>query len=274
MSIKPNLLFFQTYWGSPLSWDAFCKKSKLAGYDGVEIWFPFEQVADIEIQARLQEYDLKLVLGFGTDKSIPYKESLIEYINQLKKLCRFKPTAINAHTGSDFFTQAQNKAFIDAANKISKEKNIPVYHETHRGRFAFNLPDTNRFLELIPDLKLNLDISHWIVVHESLLEDQDKNLELVIDRTNHIHARIGFEEGPQVNNPEAPEWNRELKRHLDIWEKVILKRWEEGHEIFTVTTEFGPPNYLHTLPFSQIPVSDQWEANIFIMDALKKRLRL
>ena len=35
----------------------------------------------------------------------------------------------------------------------------------------------------------------------------------------------------------------------------------------TITTEFGPPNYLPTAPFTQKPLSDQWEANVFIMEA-------
>ena len=86
------------------------------------------------------------------------------------------------------------------------------------------------------------------------------------------HARVGFEEGPQINDPSAPEWEKVIERHLDIWEAVIQKTWNENKSA-TITTEFGPPGYMPTLPFTQKPVSDQWKANVFIMNKLKKRIK-
>ena len=112
-----------------------------------------------------------------------------------------------------------------------------------------------------------------MVVHESLLQEQDLLLEEVLNRTQHIHARVGFEEGPQVNDPQAPEWKTALERHLSIWETSIQKRWKEV-KVPTITTEFGPPTYLPTEPFTQKPLSDQWEANVLIMNALKERMQL
>ncbi|MCK5442661.1 MAG: sugar phosphate isomerase/epimerase, partial [Maribacter sp.] len=96
----------------------------------------------------------------------------------------------------------------------------------------------------------------------------------VLNRSQHIHARVGFAEGPQVNDPEAPEWQKALNRHLDIWEKVIRKKWTESNRPFTITSEFGPPNYMPTLPYTRLPVADQWKANVFIMKALKERMNI
>ena len=101
-------------------------------------------------------------------------------------------------------------------NKLSKLYNIPIYHETHRGRFSYSLPESIKYLEK-SEIDLTLDISHWMVVHESLLNKQKKLLDKVIQNTNHIHARVGFEEGPQVNDPRAPEWKNTVDRHIDIW---------------------------------------------------------
>lgn len=270
---KKQLQFFQTDWGRHLSWDAFCEKTKASDYDGIETWFPNDPKDQKELNAALEKHGL--VVGFlnGTDTSIPFEESLKKYTENFKRIIAWKPVYINCHTGSDFYTFEQNRALIDAANRISKEHNIPIYHETHRGRFSFNLRDTEDYLKAIPELKLNLDISHWMVVHESLLENEDKRLSEVIDRTFHIHARVGHAEGPQVNDPEAPEWQKSLKRHLDIWEKTIRKRWNENDRPFTITTEFGPPAYMPTLPYTQVPVADQWKANVFIMEALKDRMK-
>lgn len=269
---QEKLLFFQTNWGNTLSWDAFCERAKEDGYDGIEIWLPKENESQTKLKSALEKYDLLVGFLNGTDKSIPFEESLKSFEAHFKELLKWHPAYINCHTGSDFFTLEQNRAFIDLANNISETNNIPIYHETHRGRFSYNLPETNNYLKAIPGLKLTLDISHWMVVHESLLKKQDRELKEVLNRSYHIHARVGHAEGPQVSDPKAPEWKEALDRHLDLWEKVIRQKWDEGQTVFTITTEFGPPNYLPALPYTRIPVADQWKANVFIMQALKKRM--
>jgi len=271
---KGSLEFYNTDWGRTVSWDAFCERTKASGYDGIEVWFPSEEKSQQQLKAALEKYDLKVGFLNGTNTSIPFDEGLQQYTDHFKKLMAWNPTYINCHTGNDFFNLEQNKAFIDAANKEAKDSGTPIYHETHRGRFSYNLPDTKKYLSVIPELKLTLDISHWMVVHESLLENQDEQLKEVINRSQHIHARVGHAEGPQVNDPEAPEWKEALNRHLDIWETVIRKRWAESDKPFTITSEFGPPDYLPTLPYTRIPVADQLKANVFIMQAIKKRMNV
>ncbi len=269
---EQKLLFFQTNWGNTLSWDAFCERAKTSGFDGIDVWLPAATESQEALKTALKKHGLLLNLMHGTNKNIPFKQSLKQFEEKLQILVQWNPVLVNCHTGSDFFTLEQNQAFIDVANRISKESGVPVYHETHRGRFSYNLPDTKKYVSAIPDLKLTLDISHWMVVHESLLEGQAKDLEQIIDRSHHIHARVGHAEGPQVNDPEAPEWQKALDRHLDIWEQIIRKRWAEGQQTVTITSEFGPPTYLPALPYTQIPVADQWKANVFIMNVLKKRM--
>ncbi len=269
-----NLEFFNTDWGRTVSWDAFCERTKTSGYDGIEIWFPTDEESQKQLKAALEKHNLKVGFLNGTNKSIPFEESLKQYTEHFKTLLSWNPAYINCHTGNDFFSIEQNKAFIEAANKVAKESGTPIYHETHRGRFSYNLPDTEKYMTAIPDLKLTLDISHWMVVHESLLENQDENLKEVINRSHHIHARVGHAEGPQVSDPEAPEWKRALNRHMDIWEKVILQKWAKSDKPFTITSEFGPPDYMPTLPYTRVPVSNQWKVNVFIMQAIKKRMNV
>ena len=265
-------LFFQTDWGYSGSVEDFIKKAKNSGYDGIEIWLPAEPKKQKIISNALKKFDMKVIFLCGTNSNLPFEESLEEYKSYLKKAIDQKPLAINSHTGSDFLSFEQNMAFIIAANNLSKASNIPIYHETHRGRFSYSLPETNKYLNDNYNLKLTLDISHWMVVHESLLKNKEDLLEKVILKSDHIHARVGFEEGPQVNDPSAPEWKSALNRHLDIWESVIQKKWNKK-QIATITTEFGPPNYMPTMPFTNKPLSDQWENNVFIMNMLKKRLK-
>jgi sugar phosphate isomerase/epimerase len=268
-----ELLFFQTNWGFEGSWEAFFLKTKSSGYDGVEVWLPKNARVQQEVSKGLKKHQLKVIYLCGTNKSLSFKESLLAYENDLKRAIAQKPYAINSHTGSDFFSFEQNMKFLKLANDLSNKYNIPINHETHRGRFSYALPETKRYLNSDSAFRLTLDISHWMVVHESLLAQQQQLLDEVMERTDHVHARVGFEEGPQVNNPQAPEWDKALNRHLSIWESIILSHWKTAKPM-TITTEFGPPNYLHTAPFTQKPLSDQWEANVFIMKAIKEQMNI
>lgn len=267
-----EILFFQTNWGNTRSWDAFCQQVRASGFDGIDIWLPNDEDEQEALRVALNKYGLKLNLMHGTNNNLPFEESLARYKARLYELCAWKPVLINSQTGGDFLSREQNEAFIRAANAISEETGVPVYHETHRSRFSYSLPVTLEYLNALPELRLTADISHWMVVHESLLEGRDALLAQVIARTNHIHARVGHPEGPQVNDPKAPEWKRAVDRHLDLWEQIIRKCWSEGDGPMTVTTEFGPPTYMPALPYTQVPVSDQWQANVYMMNALKQRL--
>jgi sugar phosphate isomerase/epimerase len=272
INAQKEVFFFQTNWGFNEQIETFVKKAKSSGYDGVEIWAPKDSIKQIEISNILNNYNMKVIFLCGSNPSLTFKKSLDEYEKYLKNTLELRPIAVNSHTGSDFYNFNQNMAFLELAEKLSNEYKIPVYHETHRGRFSYSIPETIRYLEKKETLNLTLDISHWIVVHESLLDNREEFLKKIIQRSNHIHARVGFEEGPQINDPSAPEWEKVIERHLDIWEAVIQKTWNENKSA-TITTEFGPPGYMPTLPFTQKPVSDQWKANVFIMNKLKKRIK-
>jgi hypothetical protein len=107
-------------------------------------------------------------------------------------------------------------------------------------------------------------------VHESFLEDQPETVDLALQRTEHIHARIGYAEGPQVNDPRAPDWDYAVKQHFAWWDKVAERKKKNG-ETMTFLTEFGPPLYMQTLPHTLQPVSDQWAINVHMLQLLRKR---
>ncbi|RYE20653.1 MAG: hypothetical protein EOP45_10710 [Sphingobacteriaceae bacterium] len=108
---------------------------------------------------------------------------------------------------------------------------------------------------------------------ESYLADQQESVDLALLRTDHIHARIGFANGPQVNDPRSPEWNEVLQKHCFYWDKVVDFHRSKGSERFTFTSEFGPFPYMQLQPFTNIPVANQWEINLYMKDFLKNRYR-
>lgn len=62
------------------------------------------------------------------------------------------------------------------ASEGLKKHNIPIYHETHSGRFSYFLTETLKYLKSNSEFRLTLDVSHWMVVHESLLQKQEGTL--------------------------------------------------------------------------------------------------
>ncbi|MBY0434254.1 MAG: sugar phosphate isomerase/epimerase, partial [Cyclobacteriaceae bacterium] len=182
----------------------------------------------------------------------------------------WKPLYINCHSGRDHFSYDQNKTFIDLTTELSKRTQVPIYHETHRSRILYSAPVARQFMENLPDLRLTFDVSHWCNVHETLLEDQPETVAMALGRVDHIHARIGHQEGPQVNDPRAPEWKHAVEVHFGWWDQVVATKNKEG-KVMTFLTEFGPIDYMPAMPYTRQPLSNQWEINTFMLDTLRKR---
>ncbi|RAJ28134.1 sugar phosphate isomerase/epimerase family protein [Pedobacter cryoconitis] len=260
------------YWGFDGSVTDFCKQAKKDGYDGIEILWPSAIAQQKELFMALKTYQLTAGFLCRGDEPLPdsnfttFKKVIIAAAENKYQ----QPLYINVHSGRDFFTYEQNKQFIDFTVSYSKKTGVPIYHETHRSRMLYSAPAALPYLQKNPDLRLTLDISHWCNVSESLLEDQPATVELAISRTDHVHSRIGHAEGPQVSDPRAPEWKAEVAAHFAWWDKVVDLKKEQG-KILTMLTEFGPPSYMPTIPFTNRPVADQWEINVYMMQLWKKR---
>lgn len=265
-----SLQIMAPYWGFPGTVTAFCKKAKQDGYDGVEILWS----ADIakELFSALKQYQLSVGFLCRGDEPAP-ATNLATFKKVLKEAAENKyqkPLYINVHSGKDFFKYEDNKKFIDFTVQYAKETGVPIYHETHRSRMLYSAPASLRYLEENPDLRLTLDISHWCNVSESLLEDQKETVDLALSRTDHIHSRVGHEQGPQVSDPRAPEWKNAVAAHFAWWDKVVAMKKQQG-KMLTMLTEFGPPSYMPTLPYTNVPVANQWEINTYMMQIWKKR---
>jgi sugar phosphate isomerase/epimerase len=267
-----KLKILATNWGFNGSIDEYCAKVKKEGYDGIEIWWPTEKPAQDELFAALKKYALEV--GFLSAGS---QSNYQEHFDTFKKMIGAaahntiqKPLYLNCHSGRDYFSYEDNKTFIDHTTALAKETGVKIYHETHRSRMLYSAPIARNFIEKNPSLRLTLDISHWCNVHETLLQDQKETVDLALQRADHIHARIGHPEGPQVNDPRAPEWEPAVKAHFAWWDTVVETKKKNG-EVLTFLTEFGPPDYMPTEPYTRKPLADQWAVNVHMMQLLRKR---
>jgi sugar phosphate isomerase/epimerase len=266
-----DLKILATNWGFTGSLEEFCARIKKEGYDGMELWWPKEKQAQDELFGLLEKYQLKVGFLCGAYQS-NYQEHAADFKKAVDAAAasRHRPLYINCHSGKDYFSFEENQALIDHTMQTAKNTGVLICHETHRSRMLFAAPVARTFLEKNKDLKITFDVSHWCNVSESLLEDQPETLKLALERTEHIHARIGHAEGPQVNDPRAPEWEAAVKAHLSWWDNVIARKKKEGGRM-TILTEFGPPDYMPTTPYTRQPLADQWAINVYMMHLLRKR---
>jgi hypothetical protein len=197
--------------------------------------------------------------GGGVDEHF---ESLT---TQIEECLDHAPLFINAHSGSDTWSLAQAEDFYGRVMELEQRMGITISHETHRLRTFGNPWSTRPILERFPGLKLTCDFSHWVCVAERLLEDCGPILELAAAHCHHLHARVGFEEGPQVPDPRAPEWSRHVAAHEAWWDMIWTSQQQRGMTVSTLTPEFGPAPYMHLLPYTQAPLADladicDWQA--------------
>lgn len=268
-----ELKIMATNWGFNGTVDEFCTKAKKEGYDGIEIWWPTDnKKAQDELFAALKDHQLEVGFLCGGSQTNPQEH--LEYykkmIDAAAKQNIQRPLYINNHSGKDYFSTEINQQFIEHTLPLAKETGITICHETHRSRILFAAPVARQYMEKYPDLKITFDVSHWCNVHESLLADQKDTVEMTLERVEHIHARIGHPEGPQVNDPRAPEWESAVKVHLAWWDKVAERKKKNG-ERMTILTEFGPPDYMPTMAYTRQPLGDQWAINVYMMQMLRKR---
>lgn len=122
-----KILFFCPRWGCETqSWNSFFSAVKAAGYDGVEMGFPFTLARDEkeEILTGLNEYHLAVIGQHWQTTESDFNKHRNVFKKHLYSLIELRPLFINSQTGKDYFTIEQNLALMQTANEIS-EKPLP-----------------------------------------------------------------------------------------------------------------------------------------------------
>lgn len=265
------------------------------GYDGIEI--PFKLILHIgkdKFKGLLSQYKLKCNIMVFTDNVVvpgagvlwggPYegftppsqpgesdRESLVRthlqvFKEQVEGAQEFNPTLVVSHSLKDFFTFQMAEQFFTEALRWEEEKGYIVCHETHRKRFLHSPWVARDFVPMFPKMKLCADLSHWINVAETDTNDPDLTqvIEDLAPQVYHTHCRVGYDHGPQVADPRAPEWLPYMEGHERWWDAIWKAQAARGQKVTTMIAEHGPPNYQQTLPHSREPVAHIWDVNLWI----------
>ena len=276
-----ELIFAKSNWEVPeLTLKDFLIRAKQSGYSATEIYLPARAESALDMQCMHSDSGLRLIAQISTAGSSlsDHKQSLKErFVNA----CAASPLFVNCHTGRDVFSFDDSLELLNFGAALARDQGVELLHETHRGRIFYTAHLTANLLQTRPEIRLTADFSHWFCVHESDLRDQAANVSLAIEASDHIHARIGFDQGPQVAEPRAEINATWLTLHLEHWRAILRGRAARGRTFTTITPEFGPAPYM---PLPTVLRSNDapsltgaastyiWDTNLWMKELLEQTL--
>ena len=264
-------LFAKACWevyDRPLDW--FVGEAAVGGWHATEIYLAGRPEPIPDIRRLHRDAGIGLIAQISTVGQTP-AEHLSSLAEAYHHVLPCEPLFVTSHTGRDIFSFDYNRKLFEAAVELSAREGVPLLHETHRGRALFTAPLCHAYLEAVPGLRLTADFSHLLCVHESNLSDQPEAVDAIIAAAAHIHARVGFCEGPQLADPRNPAYRDWVDLSVGFWTRIREHLAAEGRDFMTVTPEFGPPPYAPLSGISEQPTADPWQSNHWMREELTRR---
>ena len=269
-----ELSLYKTLWGHDGSLRDAIALCQDAGFHGIEAPAPLEAADRAVFFAELAAAQLEWIAEISTCTPagvfVPQpRRSVEDHLQSLAegvvRSLEGDPKFINTMAGHDAWSSQDAIRFHEGVVRLQEKHQIIISVETHRGRSTYSPWLTREILLAVPELRITCDFSHWCVVSERLVLDEEVEiLALVARHAHHIQPRVGYDQGPQVPDPRAPEHEKFLAAHERWWSFVWDSMAVRGVEKFTMTPEFGPDGYLQCAPFTLQPVADLWDINRWI----------
>lgn len=142
------------------------------------------------------------------------------------------------------------------------EAGMPVLFETHRDSLLNDLYYTLQVMDLVPEMRLCADLSHFVVdreMREPITRTDQGYIERVLRRADCFQGRIANREQVQIQIefPQHQQWVEIFKG----WWKYGMREWRQRNAddaTLHFLCELGPPPYAIT-DGNQHELSDRWE---------------
>ena len=133
--------------------------------------------------------------------------------------------------------------------------------QTHRGRVTQDLLRTVGYAKAIPELRFDLDFSHYIVGGEltgAFPPPAEAAFALLMERATMLDGRFSNGEQVQVDMLN-PAYREPVDRVANLWKRVMLGwlRTARRGDVFPFRVELGPPGYA-ILGADGREISDRW----------------
>jgi hypothetical protein len=260
-----TLRIFQSLWGmSQLpfeggpEWSVAEKVDRIAagGFDGIDIgWTPDLPCEEAVERAGAAGLDYGLVC---------FPRSVEGFREQVATFRALDPAPIylNMQPIPKVFSAEEGAALLSEWIWTAEDAGFRTLVETHRDRMTTDLRFTLTLMDLVPEMRMVADLSHFVVGQEFAwpVDDEDQALvRRVLERSDMFHGRVASREQVQI----AVGWE-----HHRQWLDLFLGWWEEGFrgwrqrsgpdDELIFVTELGPPWYAITGPDGK-ELSDRWD---------------
>ena len=259
-----KLEVFQSLWGMEQripdtpepSMDENFSKVAEAGFDGIGIDLGANEIDQFRDASRYYEkYDLGCMVN-----AFPEQLDDMQPVLQLAK--DFDACMVNAIGGIMPIMPADAVPMIYRWIEDAQKTDMPLLFETHRDGLLNDLYYTLQIIDLVPEIRLCADLSHFVVDREfrSPIPDIDQEyIHRVLERSDCFQGRIANREQVQIqiNFPQHQEW---VEIFRDWWRNGMCMWRDRNDDDATLVflCELGPPPYAIT-DGEQCELSDRWE---------------
>ncbi|WP_394748210.1 hypothetical protein [Spongiimicrobium salis] len=211
------------------------QKVKESGYDGIQINMD-KTIEGTSFQELLQAFELGCIAQIQTSGK-DVGEHLNSLREQFEQSAELKPLLINALTGKDYFSFGENVQLLNEAMSLERKHGVQITHEMHRGHFSFAAHMMERYLSLLPDLKIAANFSEWCAVAGSYLEDQQEAVSVAIKRSYHIKGKWHVV-APTPSEKESKEVRKYADEKFLYWWHRIIQYQDHKIPVLPITVPF------------------------------------
>lgn len=266
-----KLEIYQSLWGMELRNPSLAERTSEeafemvadAGFDGMCL---DPSVAEIEKNLELKPLFKKHGLGCMVN-AFPYSSG--DMVPLLDFATEMKACMVNVISGVMPIRPEDAVPVVRQWINEAGDRDMQLLFETHRDGLLNDLYFTLQLMDLVPEMRLCADLSHFVVDRElraPVPERDAQYISSVLNRSDCFQGRIANREQVQIqiNFRQHQEWVEIFKG----WWKEGMRAWRQRNAddaTLIFLCELGPPPYAIT-DGDQNELSDRWEESLQIRD--------
>lgn len=232
-----------------------------AGYDGVCIDPSVAEIPEsLDLKQFYTEYGLDCMMN-----AFPYKPEDMQPLYALGN--ELDASLVNIIGGVMPIRPEEAVPVIHRWMEEARKADLSMLFETHRDSLLNDLYYTLQVIDLVPEMRLCADLSHFVVdreMRDPISETDQAHINRILERSDCFQGRIANREQVQIQIgfPQHEQWVR-IFRH---WWKQGMRAWRARNDddaTLIFLCELGPPPYAIT-DGNRHELSDRWEEALMI----------
>ncbi len=226
-----------------------------AGYDGMCIDPGADEIEQFQVLLPLYDH-----YGLGCMvNAFPYQLDDMQPLLAMAK--EFGARLVNVIGGVMPVSAVDAVPVVERWMNDAEQAGLPLLFETHRDSLLNDLYYTLQLLDLVPELRLCADLSHFVIDREMrnpISATDQAFVDRILDQSDCFQGRIASREQIQVQIefPQHQEWVAIFKS----WWKAGMRGWRRRNAndaTLVFLCELGPPPYAMT-DGDRRELSDRW----------------